>query len=155
MTTKEQERKVLAQIKKLVDGLGADSYIGTAFEGAFEDAEYNIRDDAAYSMKSRWESAKKKAVELQRKYDEDIAHLRAVNKDLEKSRDKAETTAACNFQEVMNISKSFLELERKIAGMEDDMEAMRATAEASEQKLETKELEIMKLKARLFDLMNA
>lgn len=44
MTTKEQERKALAQIKKIVEGLGGDSYLATAFEGCFEDAEYNIRD---------------------------------------------------------------------------------------------------------------
>jgi hypothetical protein len=41
MTTKEQERKALAQIKKIVESLGEDSYIGTAFEGCFEDAETN------------------------------------------------------------------------------------------------------------------
>lgn len=33
MTTKEQERKALAQIKKIVESLGEGSYIATAFEG--------------------------------------------------------------------------------------------------------------------------
>ena len=33
MVTKEQERKALEQIKKIVDSLGADSYIATAFDG--------------------------------------------------------------------------------------------------------------------------
>lgn len=37
MVTKEQERKALEQIKKIVDSLGADSYIATAFDGCFED----------------------------------------------------------------------------------------------------------------------
>lgn len=30
MTTKEQERKALAQIKKIVESLGEDSYIGNS-----------------------------------------------------------------------------------------------------------------------------
>lgn len=59
IATKEQERKALEQIKKIVDGLGEDSYIRTAFEGAFEDAENNIKDDAAYSMKARYEFSEK------------------------------------------------------------------------------------------------
>ena len=49
MTTKEQERKALEQIKKIVAGLGEDSYIGIAFAGCFEDAENNIEYDAAFS----------------------------------------------------------------------------------------------------------
>ena len=57
MTTKEQERKALEQIRKIVEGLGEQSYIGTALDGALQDAEDNIDDDAAYSMKSRWETA--------------------------------------------------------------------------------------------------
>ena len=51
MTTKEQERKALEQIKKIVDSLGEDSYVGIAFEGCFEIAETNIKNDWACSMK--------------------------------------------------------------------------------------------------------
>lgn len=40
--TKEQERKALARIKKIVEELGEDSYIGMAFEGCFEAAEATI-----------------------------------------------------------------------------------------------------------------
>lgn len=53
MTTKEQERKALAQIKKIVAGLGEGSYIATAFEGCFEIAEENIENDFGCSMKDR------------------------------------------------------------------------------------------------------
>lgn len=154
MTTKEQEKKALEQIKKIVDGLGQDSYLATAFEGAFEDAEYNIRDDAAYSMKSRWESAKKKADELQRKYDEDMAHLIAVKEHLEKSRDEAQTKAAGNFQEAMEYAKREKELLEAIEQQkQDQVKAVKAIDDLGEQ-LKQKDLEIMKLKARLFDLMN-
>ena len=65
MTTKEQERKALAQIRKIVEGLGVDSYIGIAFEGCFEIAESNIENDWACSMKQRAESAEKKVSTLE------------------------------------------------------------------------------------------
>ena len=55
MTTKEQERKALAQIKAIIDELGENSYIGTAFAGCVQDAENNIDEDAAYSYKDRYE----------------------------------------------------------------------------------------------------
>jgi len=60
MTTKEQERKALEQIRKIVAGLGEDSYIGIAFEGCFEVAEENIENDFACSMKQRAEAAEKR-----------------------------------------------------------------------------------------------
>lgn len=58
--TKEQERKALEKIKKIVEELGEDSYIGMAFEGCFEIAEENIENDFGCSMKQRAEAAEKK-----------------------------------------------------------------------------------------------
>lgn len=65
MTTKEQERKALEQIRAIVKDLGDDSYIATAFEGCFEIAAENIENDAACSMKQRYEEAHEKAVKLE------------------------------------------------------------------------------------------
>lgn len=59
MTTKEQERKALEKIRKIVEELGENSYVGTAFEGCFEIAENNIDNDFACSMKQRAEGAEK------------------------------------------------------------------------------------------------
>lgn len=61
--TKAQERETLEAIKKMVAELGPQSYLATAFEGCFEDAEQNIDDDAACSMKARWEIAERKLQE--------------------------------------------------------------------------------------------
>lgn len=66
MTTKEQERKALERIRKIVEELGENSYIATAFEGCFEIAEENIENDFACSMKQRVESAEQTAAELKR-----------------------------------------------------------------------------------------
>lgn len=78
MTTKEQERKALAQIKKIIDGLGENSYVGTAFEGCFEVAEENIENDFACSMKQRAESAEKARSKAHDKVEELKAELKAA-----------------------------------------------------------------------------
>lgn len=65
--TKQQERDTLEAIKKMVAELGPQSYFATVFDGCFQDAEDNIDDDAAYSMKGRWESAEQRIKELESK----------------------------------------------------------------------------------------
>ncbi|MCM1165636.1 MAG: hypothetical protein NC401_06460 [Ruminococcus sp.] len=52
-TTKEQERKALEKIRTIVDGLGENSYVATAFAGCFEIAEQNIEYDFADSLQER------------------------------------------------------------------------------------------------------
>lgn len=63
--TKEQERENLEKIKALVAELGPQSYLATAFDGAFEDAEQNIEFDAAFSMKARAEHEASRVKELE------------------------------------------------------------------------------------------
>lgn len=67
--TKEQERKALEKIKKIVEELGEDSYIGMAFEGCFEIAEENIENDFGCSMKQRAEHAEKEAAKYKKMYE--------------------------------------------------------------------------------------
>lgn len=57
--TKDQELEALEKIKAIVESLGPDSYVGTAFEGCFEIAEDNIGNDFACSMKQRVEKLEK------------------------------------------------------------------------------------------------
>ena len=76
MVTKEQERKALEQIEKIVSALGADSYIATAFDGCFEDARENIENDFALCMKDRYETERKRAEDLQAEVDRLKADLR-------------------------------------------------------------------------------
>lgn len=66
MTTKEQERTALAKIRKIVEGLGEDSYVGTALEGCFEIAERNIEYDWASSYQQLYEDAVKAGDKLLR-----------------------------------------------------------------------------------------
>lgn len=57
--SKDTEREYLGRIKNILDALGQNSYCAMAFEGCVGDAEENIDNDFAVSMKGRWESEKK------------------------------------------------------------------------------------------------
>lgn len=50
MTTKQQERDALNKIREIIAELGEDSYLSSAFDGAFSLAEQNIEYDAAFTM---------------------------------------------------------------------------------------------------------
>ena len=70
MTTKEQERQAIQKVKKIVEGMGENSYLATAMEGVLETAEENIEYDAAFSLKGRAEVAEKEASELKKEKEE-------------------------------------------------------------------------------------
>ena len=85
--TKDQEREALEKIKAILDTLGPDSYVGTAFEGCIEDAEENIENDFACSMKQKVEAVvventrlKEKVKELEDKLAESEKDYETINK---------------------------------------------------------------------------
>lgn len=92
--TKQQQRDTLEAIKKMVAELGPQSYLATAFEGCFEDAESNIENDFADSMKARWEDAEKRLEELNRATTEEINRLRKELSESEKDYDAAHAEIA-------------------------------------------------------------
>lgn len=146
MTTKEQERKVLAQIKKLVEELGEDSYIGTAFEGCFEIAEQNIENDWACSMKDRAEIAERKLNALELRYNQDVDHLQGVKEHLEKELNEYNK----------RVSGFELSLENAREDKEDAKAEANDLARGLEEALEENEAlktEIVNLKAKLYDLI--
>ena len=81
MTTKDQERQAIEKIRKIVEGLGENSYVGFAMDVVLELAEDNIREDTAYSMKKSAEIAWEKATKEEKE-----------NKDLKKTVEKREAT---------------------------------------------------------------
>lgn len=68
--TKQQERDTLTEIRKMIEELGPDSYLATAFEGCYEIAEQNIDNDFGDSMKQRAEAAAQAADDLRRELEE-------------------------------------------------------------------------------------
>ena len=81
--TKEQERETLEKIKEMIAELGPQSYLATAFEGCFEDAEQNIEDDAAYSMKARLAIQAQRAIERGHEVDRLKADIAAAQSKIE------------------------------------------------------------------------
>lgn len=81
--TKEQERKAVEKIRKIINELGQGSYVGIALEGCLEDAESNIENDFADSMKSRLEHSEKRLREAQGRIAELEDKLSESEKDYE------------------------------------------------------------------------
>lgn len=142
MTTKEQERKALEQIKKIVASLGEDSYIATAFEGCFEIAAENIENDFACSMKQRKEAAEAAEDSLREK-------LTAAKKELADC-DSKRRVAEMNLEEATQKNNS-LRNRAELAEQHMKLEAERANRLADKNKLLAQT--IIELKAKLYDYM--
>ena len=157
MASKEKELRTLEAIKKLVADLGEDSYIGFAFEGCFEVAEENIRNDFACNAMDRAAGrAKDAAMKV-------LAEERAAAK---KAADEANdqirflNVQYTDAKEMWN--KQLQEETKKTAACKKEADEIqgalneRIVENAKLQKaLDEKDIEIMKLKAKLYDMMNA
>lgn len=83
MTTNEQERNALEQIRSIIEELGPDSYIGIAFEGCIQDAVENIENDWACSWKQRAEA-------IDKELDDRAAYIIKIQQELEKQKARAD-----------------------------------------------------------------
>lgn len=80
MATKEQEKDAVEKIRRIVEELGAYSYVGTAMTGVLEVAEQNIEYDAAFSLKMQEILAKEET----EKYRQEAEGLRRQLEEAEK-----------------------------------------------------------------------
>lgn len=125
MTTKDQERQAIEKIRKIVEGLGENSYVGFAMDGILELAEDNIREDTAYSMKERAEIAQKDA----RKAEKENKDLKKEIEDLKKTVEKRGTTISelnmelCNARAEAKANEIPEELVQEMYCMAYDKEA--------------------------------
>ena len=127
--TKQQERDTLEKIRKMVEQLGPDSYLATAFEGCFDLAAENIDNDGACSMADRARSAEKRVAELE-DYEEKDAEIARLKDQLK----QIQETARWN-------------------GQRCDEEA--TAAGEAQRRAEAAEAEVIQLKAKLYDLLVA
>lgn len=144
MTTKEQERKALEQIRKIVAGLGEDSYVATAFEGCFEDAEENIENDFALSMNGRWQDAEQKIEQYKAIRDELVEENKAL-------KDRAEKAEQLFNDKVQQATKYYDAWQSAVETTQDNM----ALVNKKDARIADLENRIIKLKAKLYDLMVA
>ena len=146
MATKAQERAALEKIRKIVDGLGEESYIGQAMDGVLEDAEQNIENDFWNSYKSRYEY---RDAECER-YEKEVANLKIEMKGLEAEKKLNEESSDLAVRNLMSDRfKAINELNEEKSHRQE----AENKAEELQRKVEEQELEIIKLKAKLYDIM--
>ncbi|WP_302778418.1 hypothetical protein [Anaerotruncus colihominis] len=132
LATKEQERKAIEKIRKIVEGLGEGSYVGTALEGCLQDAESNIEYDFGDSMKRRWEHAeaqlkvaKERIADLEDKLAESekdyeaahaTAHQIAEEKDAEIAALRQQTLSADDITDISQLlTEKVLDLGKEVS----------------------------------------
>lgn len=144
MATKDQERAALAKVRKIVADLGENSYLGSAFDGAFELAEQNIDDDAAYTAKYYIDRSN----EYDSKYYAEKVELQGKLTNLE--------------QEHMRLQRRGEYLQSKVdefgainAAQADQNMRLASAVEDARKAIDKRDAEIMAIKAKLYDLMVA
>ena len=155
MATKEQERKALEKIRRIVTELGENSYVGMAFEGCFEIALDNINNDFGNDPMDLLRSAREEAESWKNKVADEQLKAKAINEaHLEEVNKLQETIERLTGQ--LASEKEYGDRKREEVG-EATNTAMEYfdSLQATKQKLEEAEDTIIKLKAKLYDLMTA
>lgn len=151
MATKDQERKALAQIKKIVEGLGEGSYIGTAFEGCFEIAEENIEND--------WASSAQFYIDKVATLNEQLDAQRRIRQQNEQTIKAKEDTIRRQMEQIKGLEDKieYAKASAKGAQQETDKALIDLGDKVLEQsaKIKAQEQEIIQLKAKLYDMMTA
>ena len=153
--TKDQEREALEKIKAILDTLGLDSYVGTAFEGCLEIAEENIENDFAFSMKQRVEAAVVENSRLKERVKELEDKLAESEKDYEAAHAAAHLVADEKDAEIQRLKTQVQELSEKLASAEEALEDANEEAGSAEARSVEAQAEIVRLKAKLYDYMTA
>lgn len=157
MMTKEQELKTLEQIKKILAGTDADSYVRIAFQGCVQAAAENIENDWACSPLERAITAESRVEKLEAANNE----LRNKIKEMDKSHEQFATAVKDEHEKLMNDYQKVIgysnEVEDRLAAateqaedMDMQLTEMKAKYEAD---MKAKDTEIMMLKAKLYDLL--
>jgi len=142
MSTKDQERKALEQIKKIIEGLGPDSYLDMTFKGVIEQAADNIENDFASNYMEMYESATAALEEMKRDAAGDqktIEELRQYNRTLSQQSDTK--------------SDRIDELNKKLHDAAGEISEYIDKQYEDKKRIEALESEIITLKAKLYDLM--
>lgn len=154
MRTKEDELKILTKIEELIQEAGGDdSYIGAAFAGACDDARENIKCDAAFSYMDRYNCKVAEAEKMERVLgdlvDEKDREILKLQNDLVSTRERLDVTRE-NLQIAQNNAK-------QLTGERDNALVELSEAKAGEEwekaRADQAELEMLKLKAKLYDKM--
>ena len=142
--TKDQEREALAKIRKIVESLGAGSYLEMTFSGVFEQAEENINNDFGNNYKELYEAADARHYEAMQEIRDQRSEIQRINEEKERyinacREHQAETEAAD--ARLADERQKHAETFKKLQTAEEENKALKA--------------EIITLKAKLYDLITA
>lgn len=149
MTTKETERKALELIRSTVEKLGPNSYVGTALEGCFELAEENIENDFALSMKDRWEAASEARDACQHRIVEMATEISTLKTQLQLGGDETNELR----KKLEDEHEDVKWWSEKAQSYSTEIKSLRDKLANAEAKAREKDEEIIRLKAKLYDLM--
>lgn len=141
MMTKEEERKALAAIEAILNKCDPDGYVAAAFSGCVADAQNNIDNDFMCSYRGRYISAEDRRAEAACDLVKVRAELAKEKKDFSDYRESVAREAAA-WKKAADDARA-----------DANNAAERADA-AEAANLHLKD-EVIRLKARLFDMMEA
>ena len=143
--TKVEERNVLEQIVNLIQSTPMDSYIRSAFSGVPEYAVRNIEEDAAYNPVEERDMFEKRCEEKSDRIDElYIANVKLedqihdLDDEVTKWRNKYTDSVELYTQRINEYSQKLADAQQY--------------RESTEKVLDDMSLEILKLKAEIYDL---
>lgn len=142
MTTKEQERKALEKIRRILEPLGDDSYVVTALTGCLDDAETNIENDWALSMYDRWQSAEQKV----EKYERAMTEISDKLIETIKRAEEAERIANAKIESADRWCTKYHDAVDQSAELAGEVQARDEIIRGLDE-------EIIRLKAKLYDMM--
>lgn len=147
MVTKNDERKALEKIKKIVQDLGDDSYIAVAFEGCCDIAEENIDNDFACSMEQKYNNEHEQVVRLLKEISDWNDDYLKQEAEIERLKEEIETK-----DQMLETERSFKrEVKKELASADREVETLRDIVEHLNEVVEAQDKKIMELKARLYD----
>lgn len=124
ITSKEQERKVLEQITKLIDSLGEDSYCGCVFVSCVEVAKENIDNDLGNSWQDKCYAKDKQAVKIH----DQLVHAK---------------------EELHNVRVRLSAADEQVKNLRSDVAGLQSVNNATNEKLHRQTVENEKLQASL------
>lgn len=154
--TKNEEYEALIQIRKILKDFDPeDTYIGKAFEGCVEQAQENLNNDWMLSFRSRYENRDRDAAKLDEiltKTTDKLRESEEARVDLVKELNQKDDTIARYIDVVQGKDREISRLKEVRNETYKDLEGK---LEEEHQKLEKSQAEIIRLKAKLYDMMTA
>ena len=149
VATKDQERQALQQIRKIVEDLGEDSYIGMAFEGVWKIAEDNIENDFGMSCQSYIDMLHEEEEKTAMLLDSYGAKSRCLMERIKEFEDEL-----CRKESIIRADECRIEeMERELVNANECKFNMAVEIRDLKDKLDFAHNDIVKLKAKLYDLM--